>query len=1030
MRQLCLTTLLLLTAILETRGEELQGARKALEAIQGTKAAPVVTDSDATSKPDFQAELDAYQKIVSTLNPEDQAKAWLKLYQVSLASDAESVSHLQSDGDVEYLYDLSVTLLRVLPPPAAWPSLATEIQALPLPEDPQALIAAHGLRILGSHLVNDQEGVKRSLEAIDQIVNVKPEGQQKQAEKAPSILGQIFGFSETSTPADPQQKLRQKVSDLKILILASDPLQRFTEELAALEKNKTSEDHHFRSLTIKVPDLVNLAGPDQAAELLLKAFESEGASFEFNPQFQETFLLGRELALKNLKSLKNSPWSLCLSIDSHELYESLSKNTGDSQNFWDSSLTEADAYYLRGIVIRKEYEKGVQAILQEERLQEGMTAILYHWKQMPGTDRIQEQTWTFFQMVLEKRPDLPLWDALTVYSVAAGKKAETLEFIDRMLRAAAGDKTKLRSIERARANVLLAYGDIDPAMQTFLSSLEEAPAEDDAPLQKEMELALKVTQIGTVLKNDTWIDAGVKHFEKCIEVSTKPGDPEEGYSSNYLLEHYLTQLIDVMLETNRLPQAEKILIDYLSREMKKFPQNTSLGDSSPGAMLVRVYAKAGRFEDVILLLDDLKVLGGKDLTDYIRSSGEGHVAVAACNAFINMGQPELARKIAERMVVAMPGKDAGWKLLSELAGEDLPPIAERVFQRDQFEERPLIWLADYQLKKGQIEEAEKTIRKAISIDPSDGEQGKGDRMRAYAVLARILDAKKDPQAEVFRGAVAAIRLAEEADQFRLAGLHSRAIEMYLESLTHFADAYCIQSRLAVQLAEAGDLEAAAKHYQRAFELMPDSFGRVESHCFGCEGVFGGELATSIAKKVFDELSINRPNDPKVHYLTGYLAKSQLDYERALAEFALATKLDPDYLNAWSELNSLQENMTVPQKILDESRLNLYRLAPLRAEGTKDLKAVRDLNGLWEIADGVSRRIPHIESEPLYPLAGSKKTEAEEVNGANTTVTFTSEGDDDSSGSELEDPQSASKLLAENELLLAIGKLLEEGRQKH
>ena len=32
--------------------------------------------------------------------------------------------------------------------------------------------------------------------------------------------------------------------------------------------------------------------------------------------------------------------------------------------------------------------------------------------------------------------------------------------------------------------------------------------------------------------------------------------------------------------------------------------------------------------------------------------------------------------------------------------------------------------------------------------------------------------------------------------------------------------------------------------------MPDSFGRVESHCFGCESVFQGADAQALAERVF------------------------------------------------------------------------------------------------------------------------------------------------------------------------------------
>ncbi len=63
-----------------------------------------------------------------------------------------------------------------------------------------------------------------------------------------------------------------------------------------------------------------------------------------------------------------------------------------------------------------------------------------------------------------------------------------------------------------------------------------------------------------------------------------------------------------------------------------------------------------------------------------------------------------------------------------------------------------------------------------------------------------------------------------------------------------ADAYCIQSRLAVRLSEPGQHELAAKHYEKALALMPDSFGRVESHGFGCEGAFGVTEAQSAAER--------------------------------------------------------------------------------------------------------------------------------------------------------------------------------------
>jgi tetratricopeptide (TPR) repeat protein len=185
------------------------------------------------------------------------------------------------------------------------------------------------------------------------------------------------------------------------------------------------------------------------------------------------------------------------------------------------------------------------------------------------------------------------------------------------------------------------------------------------------------------------------------------------------------------------------------------------------------------------------------------------------------------------------------------------------------------------------------------------------------------------EAEFLRGAIKAIRLAEEADKYYSAGLLKRAIEMYEESLKLFADAYCIQSRLAIQLAELGRHEEAEAHYRRAYELMPDSFGRVESHCFGCERAFDGQRAQTLAEKVFTEFAAKQPNKPQVHYLLGYLRQEQGKAAEAMQHFQTAVKLDPEYLNAWQKIQSLADDVRLPAKEHDRIVLSILRLDPLR-----------------------------------------------------------------------------------------------------
>ena len=382
--------------------------------------------------------------------------------------------------------------------------------------------------------------------------------------------------------------------------------------------------------------------------------------------------------------------------------------------------------------------------------------------------------------------------------------------------------------------------------------------------------------------------------------------------------------------------------------------------------------------------------GAKDVADiYARNSSSfSHgiedpdglkLAHIAADSLLAAGRKAEARKIVDALLDHTGGFDPAYELLIKIGGDDLPGRLDAVFAHDQFEERPLIWKAHLLKQAGKFEEAEAAARRAISIDPSDGEQGPGRRMRAYAELADIREARGDKkQADFFREAVNAIRLSEKADRYAVAGLLKQAVKMYQDSLTHFADAYCIQSRLALQLSEMGLHEQAEEHYRRAYELMPDSFGRVESHCFGCERAFEGERAQGIAGKIFTTLAKKTPEKPQVHYLLGYLREEQGRHTDALASYREAVRLDPDYLNAWKQIQSVGRQHHLPMEDTDTVALNLLRLDPLGRHGNgNNLGNVKDLRALWNAVEAAAKLLPP-PVESLYPLAASKaKLEKEE-----------------------------------------------------
>ena len=249
---------------------------------------------------------------------------------------------------------------------------------------------------------------------------------------------------------------------------------------------------------------------------------------------------------------------------------------------------------------------------------------------------------------------------------------------------------------------------------------------------------------------------------------------------------------------------------------------------------------------------------------------------------------------------------------------------------------------------------------------------KGDRLRVYAVLAEIRAAQGDAkQADLFRGAVAAIRLSEQADDLHGLGLLKRAIALYEESLKLFADAYCIQSRLAIQMADLGLFDEAEAHYRKAYELMPDSFGRIESHCFGCERAFSGERAQSLAEKVFTKLVQERPEKPQIHYLIGYLREQQGRYAEAVKSMKEAVRLDPDYLNAWVKLSNIGERIAISTEDRAAAATALIRLDPLAKRHSFSRKFSGDLRQIHAALKKAAHLQPKLAKD-LFALAASKK----------------------------------------------------------
>jgi tetratricopeptide (TPR) repeat protein len=177
----------------------------------------------------------------------------------------------------------------------------------------------------------------------------------------------------------------------------------------------------------------------------------------------------------------------------------------------------------------------------------------------------------------------------------------------------------------------------------------------------------------------------------------------------------------------------------------------------------------------------------------------------------------------------------------------------------------------------------------------------------------------------------------------------------------------------------GKFEEANRHYAIAFERMPEQFGQVASFCFGCQGVFEKEQSRSVAEQVLTRLAEAQAQRPQVHFLLGQLRAAQCRYADAYRSFKRAVELDPDYLDAWSHLNGLVEELYLPKKERDDVVFRGMELDPEKRyfRGRRD--TVADMRRFWTLAArGVRNEKP---VGMVFELKGTAQAIAKERAGA-------------------------------------------------
>lgn len=1003
MRRIMLAVVVLVSAGAVGRAAErapaLLGARAVIERAQaeaGQKAAPSNSPL-MQARADLRRDLAAFQKTAINLTPKVAASMWLGLldrfWSLPLDQDQdhfgrsnmfsgtdEGADEEDADAD-EAAPQWQVTIqdiLKALPGPSAWSELSAQVNNRTVESD--RAIKEGALKVLVQFLDGNPVKVDAAIKQFDQAIR---------RERGGMFFGRISGETEP---------IRRAWGQTKGFESPEAVVRQFREAL----EQKSEDEQGARSLSL--PPLADLTTPEEADELLRKCLMTPRLRIEISYQGATLERL-KALALQNIKALPAAPWWLVRLPSDAALFEALEKRfpkamkaTEDSNavnpfaqqeyNYSEDMRRNAEQVYTLALLKAGRVEEMFRRIADEGEVAGEMDGEDFGWSPLENmnyghianlslTDGQAAHMFKAMEPYLQKSPEHFPWSLWSSVGLMAGQG----DAVVAALTAASGKSNLSTRTQLALLNQLscacLAVDKVDASV----AALRCAAALDVGKLSpdgqrimsgRQQHMAMQLLRLGRLLNRQDLRQEGVR-------LAVGDTGHAEDYSGVSLGNSRYPTALGELVRAGEYAVAEQRLLHALTRVFK-MPQAAAYEKQQVrqqtgqimGALLV-VYEKAGRQADALWLLDESPWWSSADLGNQQMESG---LIPSAGRVLAKAGRKAEAEKLLKARLRMQPSDDEAYEALVPLQGIHLLGWLDALYAKDRFEERPLIWKAVVLKEAGRLDEAEAVIRQALKVDPTDGEQESGQRVKGYAVLGDILEAKgKAEDAKFFRNVVKAVRVAEEGDELSETGLISRSLKKYEEAEGLFVDAYCVQWRLAERLWALGKVVEANKHYAIAFERMPEQFGQVASFCFGCQGVFQKEQSRSVAEQVLTRLAQTQGQRPQVHFLLGQLREAQYRYADAFKCFKRALELDPDYLDAWEKLYGLNDELYLPKRERDDIVFRGMELDPSHRHFSGGWETVSDVRRFWELAArGATDAEP---SGKVFELKGTKQAIAKD-----------------------------------------------------
>lgn len=937
MRHAAVVAIALLTA------SQSHAAITVVDTWRGADAALKILKTKSTEKTSpLVEEIAAWKRESATLAPAVAATRYVALVDKLLASSQMEIQDLYMHGNYEVSQPAAL-----LPPPASWPAIRDTWRARAEKKGASSQDAV--LALFGDALVGDRARLTA---------------------RAPQVAAQVAAAHTGRDPGWAQKML-------------DDALKQNAElsPEALVDHIVKEPPSSYGGDAKRIPDLVTTVGEGRARDLLLRLLAVPKLEF-LPPKGSKTLAMARQLALENNRELASPHWALVRwPVDSTALYEAMearfvhpdraigptrTKAVSRGDDDYTPEREAARTAYLVRLLVEKRADAPA-AFKRDAQMRRFADEELPGYVTSAGASAALADV---LEGLLKADPSLPLLPSYRQAALRAGRGAAAIDVLKAARRGQA--KTVGVALLDEIVQLELALDRVEPAIADNRQLLRDA-AGDKALEQRVVAALSRQVDLAVALKRDDLFDDVVRAARAvCAGEKTawNAGCPAIAF-----------KVVTSLVERGAGPRAEAFVFDRirattaLAGSMEQMSRHLQASDA---ALLVYLYVRARRAADAQRLLDDYDGWNAQDVRDIGFPWGEhgrdqepiAPFPVTAAEALMSVGHRDDARAILQSQIREHADDDRAYELLVRLDGSAAIPFLEERAAADPFEERPLIWKALLLGQAGNLSDAERAARAAIAVDPLDREQGRRGRLRSCAVLAEVLGRQGgSAEAAQIDRAISATRAAEDGDRLRAAGLLTRAVGVYEGAAKTFENAYCIHSRLAVELEALGKASEARAHYERAFALMPQSFGRVESHCFGCEGVFDSPSAQEIAEQALSRVAVGAPNEARARYLFGYLRKWQGRSAEAAAAFRDAARLDPDYLNAYVRLLDVAEDAGLSTAEREQVALQAIRLDKgARYQGCRPL-AVTDLVALWNAV--ATHPIPVDPPEHLYVLRAAQ-----------------------------------------------------------